>query len=492
MPPDGRRIPSVTGSNMPSTRLLADFAWLPNGFVPQASIALDGAPGDSRITAIDANIVDSPGERVGRFVLPGLANIHSHAFQRLMAGLTERRAMPAGSPASSAARDDDSFWTWRETMYAFASRIGPEDLRDIAAQVYVEMLKAGYTQVCEFHYLHNAPDGQPYADPEAMSLALVEAARDAGIGLTLLPVLYRTGGFDGRALSARQRRFGMPIDAFLRLFESLHPMESPLLRLGVALHSLRAVSPDALRAVVDALGGLATPIHIHVAEQLAEVQDCLALRDARPVEWLLDNAPVDRRWCLVHATHMTAAETRRLAASGAVAGLCPTTEANLGDGIFPLGAYLDSGGVFGVGSDSNVSVSPVEELRWLEYGQRLATHHRNVAARSPGGSSGEALWANALRGGTQASGIAAFDPGHGASGGTRPRADLVVLDDTSPLLAERGHGNLLDSFLFAGNTRLVRDVMVAGEWRVRGFRHRDEDAIAARFRRAVARCMALP
>ena len=223
-----------------------------------------------------------------------------------MAGLAERQT-----------HAEDSFWTWRETMYAFASRIGPDDLRAIAAQLYVEMVKAGYTQVCEFHYLHHQPGGKPYADPAAMSLALIEAAQEAGIGLTLLPTLYMTGGFDGRPLSERQRRFGHDIDAYLRLVEHLRKMESSTLRIGVALHSLRAVPEQAMRTVLES--GLASdsPVHIHIAEQIGEVQDCLALRNSRPVEWLLDHAPVDPRWCLVHATHMTADETRRLAMTGA-------------------------------------------------------------------------------------------------------------------------------------------------------------------------------
>ncbi|HET6546161.1 MAG TPA: formimidoylglutamate deiminase, partial [Rhodanobacteraceae bacterium] len=367
-------------------------------------------------------------EFLGRWVMPGMPNLHSHAFQRAMAGLAERQTNP-----------DDSFWTWREIMYRFASRIGPDELHAIAAQLYVEMLKAGYTRVCEFHYLHRQPDGTPYDDPAAMSLALVEAAREAGIGLTLLPALYMTGGFDRRALSERQRRFGLGIDDYLGLVERLRALESPGLRVGIAFHSLRAVPEDAMRAVLDAAERMkdapapgawkqertdpevagpsppsrsqrerdSLPIHIHIAEQIGEVQDCLAMRNARPVEWLLDRLPVDRRWCLVHATHLTLEELRRLAASGAVAGLCPTTEANLGDGIFALKPWLDAGGAIGIGSDSHISVSPVEELRWLEYGQRLSLRHRNIAAATPGASVGETLWARALAGGARSAGVPA-------------------------------------------------------------------------------------
>ncbi|EIL92811.1 formimidoylglutamate deiminase [Rhodanobacter spathiphylli] len=409
-----------------------------------------------------------PQAPIGSWVLPGMPNLHSHAFQRAMAGLAERRS-----------KAEDSFWSWRETMYAFAAAITPEQLKAIASQLYVEMLKSGYTRVCEFHYLHHQPDGTPYAQPAAMSLALIEAAREAGIGLTLLPVLYMSGGFDGRALSARQRRFGHSVDGYLRLLESLRAHEDDAVRVGIALHSLRAVPEQALAEVLASPLARTGPIHIHIAEQIGEVQDCLATRGARPVEWLFEHADVDERWCLVHATHLTEAETAQLARSGAVAGLCPTTEANLGDGLFPLADFLDAGGTLGVGSDSHISISPVEELRWLEYGQRLATRHRNIAARQQGDSVGETLWRAALAGGARASGAPVGELRAGA------RADLIVLDDASPLLAARDTRSLIDSFLFSGNTPLVRDVMVGGRWQVRDFRHRDEAAIAARYRAAV-------
>ncbi len=399
------------------------------------------------------------------WVLPGMPNLHSHAFQRAMAGLAERRGP-----------SDDSFWTWRETMYAFAARINPDTLQAIAAQLYVEMLKAGYTQVCEFHYLHHQPDGKPYAQPEAMSLALIEAAREAGIALTLLPVLYMSGGFDGRPLSPRQNRFGHDVESYLRLLASLRKLERDDLRVGVALHSLRAIPEQAWRGVVEHDALKTGPIHIHIAEQIGEVQDCLATRGARPVEWLFDHAAVDKRWCLVHATHLTESETTQLARSGAIAGLCPTTEANLGDGLFPLARYLDGHGVIGIGSDSHISISPVEELRWLEYGQRLSTRHRNVAARHAGDSVGETLWRATLRGGAQAADLTIGALSSGA------RADLIVLDRDSPLLAARDSRSVMDSFLFAGNVPLVRNVMVGGTWVVRDFQHRDEARIAARYR----------
>jgi formimidoylglutamate deiminase len=404
------------------------------------------------------------------WVLPGMPNLHSHAFQRAMAGLAERRGP-----------GDDSFWTWRETMYGFAARIDPDTLQAIAAQLFVEMLKAGYTQVCEFHYLHHQPDGTPYAQAEAMSLALIEAARETGIALTLLPVLYMSGGFDGRALSPRQRRFGHDAENYFRLLATLRKRERDDLRVGVALHSLRAIPEHAWRGVVEHEALKSGPVHIHIAEQIGEVQDCLATRGARPVEWLYGNAQVDRRWCLVHATHLTEAETKQIACSGAVAGLCPTTEANLGDGLFPLARYLDANGVLGIGSDSHISISPVEELRWLEYGQRLLTRHRNVSARHAGDSCGETLWRAALRGGAQAADLAigALEEGK--------RADFIVLNAESPLLAARDQRSAMDSFLFAGNAPLVRHVMAGGHWVVRDFHHRDEERIAARYRTAVTR-----
>lgn len=459
---------------MSAKTLHAEHLWTLRGWRGDARLRVR----DGVIESLAAVAARDGDETLGRFVLPGMPNLHSHAFQRAMAGLAERRD-----------QGDDSFWSWREAMYAFASAIAPDDLRAIAAQLYVEMLKAGYTHVCEFHYLHNAPYGKPYADPAAMSLALIEAAREAGIGLTLLPVLYMAGGFDGRPLGERQRRFGLDVNAYLRLIDELQEHESPVLRVGVALHSLRAVPEAAMRSVLESPLVQGCSIHIHIAEQIDEVEECLALRGARPVRWLLDHANVDARWCLVHATHIDQDELRGIARAGAVVGLCPTTEANLGDGIFPLADYLDAGGTIGIGSDSQISISPVEELRWLEYGQRLITKQRNVAARAAGASVGETLWNAALRGGAQASGIPVFDfaanDEPSIANGSPTRADLLVLDDASPLLAGRNERTILDSFVFAGNTPLVKQVMVNGEWVVRDFHHRDEERIAARFRATV-------
>ena len=392
----------------------------------------------------------------GRWRIPGIPNLHSHAFQRAMAGLAERQTNP-----------EDSFWTWRETMYRFAARFDPETLHAVAAQLYVEMLEAGYTTVCEFHYLHHAPDGKPYADPAAMSRALIAAARETGIRLTLLPVLYMTGGFDGRPLSERQRRFGHDVEAYLRLFETLRHEQDDRLRIGCAFHSLRAVPPDAMRTVLAALPHDA-PLHIHIAEQVGEVQDCVSLRGARPVEWLLANAPVDTRWTLVHATHLTDDETHGIARSGATVAICPTTEANLGDGLFPLRAYLDADGAFGIGSDSHISVSPVEELRWLEYGQRLATRHRNIAVGKAFSSVGETLLHGVLASTAQAT-------------GQRGDGDWLVLDDAAPQLAGATPEDVVDRWLFSGNRPLVREVVVGGEHVVIDGRHRDRDGIDGRY-----------
>jgi len=394
------------------------------------------------------------------WILPGIANLHSHAFQRAMAGMAERLTNP-----------EDSFWTWRETMYRMAVRFDPETLQSVAEQLYAEMLETGYTTVCEFHYLHHAPDGKPYADPAAMSRALIAAARSAGIRMTLLPVLYMTGGFDGRALGERQRRFGHDVEAYLRLLQILREEQDASLRIGCALHSLRAVPPHAMRETLNALPADAR-IHIHIAEQIGEVQDCAAIRGARPVEWLLANAPVDTRWTLVHATHLTPAEIRGIARSGATVAICPTTEANLGDGLFPLREYLTAGGAWGIGSDSHISVSPVEELRWLEYGQRLHTRHRNIAAREASPSVGETL----LHG---VAASAAIATGFEATG------DAATLDETAPQLAGAAANDVIDRWVFSGNRNLIDTVEVAGRKVVEGGRHVDAERIAANYRGAM-------
>lgn len=447
---------------IPSTAL-----WQFRGWQERTAPAIDA---QGRITGHVA--AERSGGSVQAWILPGIANLHSHAFQRAMAGLAERQTHAS-----------DSFWTWRETMYRCAARFDPDSLYAVAAQLYAEMLEAGYSTVCEFHYLHHSPDGRPYADPAAMSRALIAAARDTGIRLTLLPVLYMTGGFDGRALGERQLRFGHDVSSYLNLLEMLRAEESPMLRIGCALHSLRAVPPEAMREVLAALPR-DSRVHIHIAEQLGEVQDCLAVRNARPVEWLLDNADVDERWTLVHATHLTGAETLGIARSRATVAICTTTEGNLGDGLFPLRDYLDGAGRWGVGSDSHISVSPVEELRWLEYGQRLASHHRNIAVQTGSGSVGETLLRQVMTSAAASSGhpIGTLAPGE--------HADYQVLDGDAPQFAGVQPEDAIDRWIFSGNRNLVRDVFVGGEQVVSEGRHRDRDAIAAGYREAMRTLLA--
>jgi formimidoylglutamate deiminase len=437
----------------------AAMLWTPAGWRADSGFDIDAR---GRISATCA--AEPSGSAC--WIVPGIANLHSHAFQRAMAGMAERQTNPS-----------DSFWTWRETMYRFAARFDPDSLHAVASQLYVEMLEAGYTTVCEFHYLHHAPDGRPYADPAAMSRALVAAARDTGIRLTLLPVLYMSGGFDGRPLGERQRRFGHDVDGFLALLDRLREEQGDMLRIGCALHSLRAVPVDAMGDVLAALPPR-SPVHIHIAEQLGEVQDCLNLRGARPVEWLLGHAAVDQHWTLVHATHLNDAEVQAIARSGATVAICPTTEANLGDGLFPLRAYLDAGGAWGIGSDSQISVSPVEELRWLEYGQRLATHHRNIAVRPDCNSVGETL----LRG--------ALDSAANATGHDAVHTDRITLDTDAAQFAGMTSDDAIDRWIFSGNRNLVRDVDVAGVRVVTQGRHRDRDAVAARYRAAMSTLLA--
>lgn len=443
--------------------LFAEQALLPGGWQRDVRLAI-GANG--HFVAVTPGGRSDQAQRLAGPVLPGMTNLHSHAFQRAMAGLAERAGADAGTQS-------DNFWTWREVMYRFLAALEPDDVEAIATWLYLELLRAGYTTVVEFHYLHHAPDGQRYADAAELSLRILRAARRAGIAVTLLPVLYAHSGFGGAAPTAGQRRFVHSIDSYSRLVEDLAARLPawPLARLGVAPHSLRAVTPEELTQVV-ALAerlGPATPIHLHIAEQLGEVAACQSALGTTPVAWLLDHAPVDRRFCLVHATHTTPHETERLAQSGAVVGLCPTTEANLGDGLFDAPRYLQRGGRFGIGSDSNVCVDPFEELRVLEYGQRLTLRRRNVLAGGPGLSVGAGLTAAALAGGAQAAGHPTGEIAVGA------RADLIVLDPADPSLAGRGGEGLLDAAIFGPGRGLVRDVLVGGRLVVRDRQHVSSD-----------------
>jgi len=386
-------------------------------------------------------------EVLGGPVLPGLVNAHSHAFQRAFAGLAERR-------------DDehDDFWSWRDRMYGVALRITPDQLRAVATSLYAELLQGGYTHVCEFHYLHHAPDGRPYPDPLAMCEALALAARDAGIGLTLLPVLYERAGFTQPALRDDQRRFRTDVRSVLALRDGIRAAAWQGVAAGVAIHSLRAAAPASIHALRDALDGDSGPIHIHVAEQTAEVGDCLAATGHRPIDWLAHEDLLDARWQLVHATHATPGEIDAVARSGAGVVLCPTTEANLGDGIPDLPRWLSSGTPLSIGSDSHVGRDWPEELRWLEYAQRLTQRRRNVAA-APGTepSTAARLFERALHGG----GAAAGWPCCGLRAGVR--ADLLLLKVcASPDAAAPGH--ILDRLVFAPGALPFMRTLVAGRW----------------------------
>ncbi len=401
-------------------------------------------------------------------ILPALNNLHSHTFQRAMAGMTEYRA--AGR---------DSFWTWRELMYAFVNRLTPEQMQAIAALVFMEMQEAGYAAVAEFHYVHHQPGGAPYGDLAELSKRIFAAAEATQIGLTHLPVLYTYGGAGAVPLGAGQQRFGNDVERFNRLVEACRAGLGDLPAdacVGIAPHSLRSTNPADLAAALAARGQ--GPVHIHIAEQPKEVQDIEAWLGARPVEWLLANAPVDRDWCLIHATHMTEAETIAMARSGAVAGLCPVTEANLGDGPFNGPTYLRAGGAFGVGSDSNVLISLTEELRTLEYSQRLRDLARNVMVEDEG-SVGQTLYLGAAKGGAQALGRASGEIRLGAL------ADLVAIDSTSPALCALTRAQLLDGLVFAAKDSVVTDLWSAGRHAVRGGRHIARERIVAEYQRAV-------
>jgi formimidoylglutamate deiminase len=442
-------------------RMIAEQALLPDGW--HANVLFEWDSGGWLTQVVPDSMAAAGTPRAGGIAVPGMPNLHSHAFQRAMAGLTEHRADPV-----------DSFWSWRTLMYAYARILTPPLQKAIATQLYIDMLKAGYTSVCEFHYLHHDIDGRPYANPAEQAECLIQAAQEAGIGLTLLPVLYQYGNFGAQAPHAGQARFISSPDWILDLLQRLrraHP-EHGGLRYGVAPHSLRAVSGAALEALLQGLQQIdpQAPVHIHIAEQTREVDDCLAVHRMRPVEWLLANIRVDARWCLVHATHMTADETRALAASGAVAGICPTTEANLGDGIFNGAEYAGAGGAWGIGSDSHVSISPCEELRLFEYSQRLRHRQRNILADEHGAVGGY-LYRAALHGGALASGR----PVAGLAVGQR--ADLLVLDAAHPDLCGRRGDRLLDSLIFCNHAPPpVRDVMCGGRWMVQNGRHALEDA----------------
>ncbi|CDX24836.1 Formiminoglutamate deiminase [Mesorhizobium sp. ORS 3324] len=444
------------------TTIFAEQALLPEGWRRNVRIVFDGG----RVTAVEPGASLQPSDERHAILLPGMPNLHSHAFQRGMAGLAELRGPSA-----------DTFWSWREVMYRFALSMTPDQVEAVAAQLYVEMLEAGFSRVGEFHYLHHDRDGKPYANIAEMAQRIASAAAETGIGLTLLPVFYAHSAFGNAAPSDGQRRFINDVERFGRLLEKSRESIRSLGQavVGVAPHSLRAATPDELNAV--AAMAPDGPIHIHVAEQVKEVEDCVAWSGARPVEFLLGQASVDKRWCLIHATHMTEAETIAMAKSGAIAGLCPITEANLGDGTFAAPLFVEHGGRFGVGSDSNVLIGLPDELRQLEYSQRLTHRARNVLARA-GGSTGRALFDAALDGGSQALGAW---PSHIAVGGP---ADCVSLDAGHPSLAGKSGDAILDAWIFANGGK-VDCVWVHGKKLVSGGKHMKREAVAERFRKVM-------
>ena len=442
------------------TTLFAADALLPGGWAKDVALEIDE---QGNLASITPNSPPSSGTLVHGPVLPGMPNAHSHAFQRALAGRTER----AGPEA-------DSFWTWREKMYDLVGVLDPDDLGAVVAGAYVEMLRGGFTAVGEFHYLHHAPDGKPYARRSEMSLRVLDAAERAGIGCTLFPVLYETSGFGGAPPVPRQARFLNGLQGYLEIWDDAARAVAGKRdqRLGAAPHSLRAVLPEQLQILVATVEerDRTAPFQIHVSEQRAEVDACRRWSGQTPVQWLGSNVGLSRRWTLVHATHATAQERSAIALAAATVAICPTTEANLGDGIFPTAAFVRDGGHYAIGSDCHVAIGAAVELRWLEYLQRLTLERRCTLAK-PGASTGETMYAEAASTGGIALGrpIGALIQGY--------RADLVVLDAAHPLLAGRNASTMLDSYVFAAGAAAVRDVMVGGKWLVTGGVHRDEAAL---------------
>jgi formiminoglutamate deiminase len=444
-------------------KMLLAHALLPGGWA--RDVAVEWAE-DGRITRVSAG--EAGGALIG---LPGLANLHSHAFQRGMAGLAEH-----------AGEAEDSFWTWRAVMYRFLAHLGPEDVEAIATLAYAEMLEAGFTRVGEFHYLHHAPDGTPYADIGEMAQRIAAAAAATGIGLTLLPCFYAHGEAGGAPPQPAQRRFLSDRDGFARLWEASRRAIAPLdgATMGFAPHSLRAATVEEIHDLLPLAHGL--PVHIHVSEQQREVEACRAILGATPIAALSRALPLSPRWCLIHATHATEEELARVAGAGAVVGLCPVTESNLGDGIFPAAAHRAAGGRFGIGTDSNVLVSAAAELRTLEYAQRLVHRRRNVLAPR-GGSTARTLWQAACEGGAQALGAGTAGIAPGAS------ADLVLLDPAHPAFCAREGDRVLDSLVFAARDGAIREVWARGRRVVADGVHPARAAAEARVAAVLARVL---
>jgi formimidoylglutamate deiminase len=453
------------GSLEQSGNLWFRSALLESGWADGVRLTIEAG----KIARIETRVRAASGDEHHDLALPGLPNVHSHGFQRAMAGLTEI----AGSVA-------DDFWSWREAMYRLVERMSPEEIEAVTAFAHIEMLEAGFTRVAEFHYLHHDVDGRPYANLAENAERIVAAATASGIGLLLLPVLYAHANFGGGPPHPAQRRFVNDLDRFARLLAACRRAAARLegSTVGIAPHSLRAVTPEELGAIQTMGAG---PVHIHVAEQAKEVTDCVAWCGQRPVQWLMNHVALDERWCLVHATHATKEELAQVAQSGAVVGLCPITESNLGDGVFPASAFRAEGGAYGIGSDSNVLIDPAEELRMLEYGQRLTHRRRNVLSTTAEGSTGRALFEQAARGGGR------------ALGGISPLlrvgvdADIVTLDTEHPSLQCRRGDALLDAWIFAARGQVVDCVWRRGLKVVAEGRHIARDAVAARYREALAR-----
>jgi formimidoylglutamate deiminase len=450
----------------PQAAFWAPLAW--TGYWQRDVLLEVGADGCWQ--RIDAGVAAPPQALVLEGpVLPGLVDAHSHAFQRAFAGLAERRDSVA-----------DDFWSWRDRMYGVALRIDPAQLQAIAAQLYVELLRGGYTQVCEFHYLQRDLDGQAYDDPLALAWSLAAAAQQAGVGLTMLPTLYQRAGFQDPALRDDQHRFASTPASVAHACRELRASGRPLLNAGIAIHSLRAAAPQAIENLLRALGDEDVPVHIHVAEQTAEVDDCVAATGVRPIEWLSRHGPLDARWQLVHATHATPAEIDAVAASGAGIVLCPGTEGNLGDGFADLRRWLATGTPIALGSDSQVTRAWPEELRWLEYGQRLLHRQRNVAAApETQPASAQRLFALACHAGARAAGLPDWGLKRGA------RADLLVLDARDPALSGLPAEHALDALVFSSPNEAIRDVYVAGRCVLRDRRHAAQLSIAEAFESAM-------
>jgi len=455
---------------MPEALLWAPQAWVGGGWQEAVLLRVDAL---GRWAEVTPGVVTPPAgaTRLAGPVLPGLVDAHSHAFQRAFAGLAERRDS-----------ETDDFWSWRDRMYGVALRITPEQLRAVAAQLYVELLRGGYTQVCEFHYLQHAPDGTRYADPATLGWALADAAAEAGIGLTVLPVLYERAGFKQPGLRPDQRRFATTAAGVLDLQRSVMAAHRPLVNAGVAIHSLRAASPEAISELMRGVADVDMPIHIHVAEQMQEVDDCVDATGARPIEWLCRELWPDARWQLVHATHAVSAEIAAVADSGAGIVLCPSTEANLGDGLTDLVGWLAAQVPIAIGSDSQVGRNWAEELRWLDYGQRLLRRERNVSAAPQHGepSTAARLFNAALAGGAHSAGQALWGLVKGA------RADALVLDPHVPGLLGVAPSHTLDAWVFATDAPRPHTVYVAGQQVLTQGHHVDEAAIAQRFSEAMA------